>query len=141
LPLLRDQSEHEIMGTLAHEMIHQWQFDVLKRRPNHGPDFRRMMRTMNRDGLDITISHALDNAVRSLAKFAWRCRECGRDYHRQRRTIRPSRHRCGACRGRLKEVSPMEHIRRTSNLERIQSSPISLSPGQGLQMELPFAIP
>ena len=27
-------AEQELLNTLAHEMIHQWQFDVLKRRPN-----------------------------------------------------------------------------------------------------------
>src|SRR6185503_17959311 len=40
LPLLQQVVQHgkygkqEIMNTLAHEMIHQWQYDVLKRRPN-----------------------------------------------------------------------------------------------------------
>src|SRR5512134_2752834 len=29
-------AEQELLNTLAHEMIHQWQFDVLKRRPDHG---------------------------------------------------------------------------------------------------------
>lgn len=103
-PLLRDQPEREILVTLAHEMIHQWQFDVLKRRPNHGADFRRKMAEMNRDGWGITISHTLDAAVQALAKYAWRCRECGQEYRRQRRTIRPRRHRCGACSGALLEV-------------------------------------
>lgn len=106
-PLLRDssgQAEREIFVTLAHEMIHQWQYDILKRRPNHGTDFRRKMEEMNRAGLGITIRHDLIEAVRKLAKYAWRCLDCGRTYERQRRTIRPSRHRCGSCRGRLAEV-------------------------------------
>src|SRR5205085_3191831 len=62
LPLLQQvvqQSKYgkqEIMNTLAHEMIHQWQYDVLKRHPNHGPNFLRKMTEMNRDGsLAITI--------------------------------------------------------------------------------------
>ena len=40
-PLLTETpyGTQELVSTLAHEMIHQWQFDVLKRRPNHGPDF------------------------------------------------------------------------------------------------------
>ena len=57
LPLLLDQPEREIVVTLAHEMIHQWQFERLKRRPNHGPDFHHMMETMNRN--------TRDNAARS----------------------------------------------------------------------------
>src|SRR6185295_5810023 len=45
VPLLQrpEVSPQDVRITLAHEMIHQWQFDVLKRRPNHGPDFRRKM--------------------------------------------------------------------------------------------------
>ncbi len=108
LPLLRDQSEREILATLAHEMIHQWQFDVLKRRPNHGPDFRRKMAELNRDGWGITISHTLDEAVQALAKYKWRCRQCGLLYQRQRRTIRPRRHRCGTCMGSLVEISSLQ---------------------------------
>lgn len=138
LPLLSDQPAREIVGTLAHEMIHQWQFDVLKRRPNHGRDFHRMMRIMNCDGLGITISHALDDAVQALAKYAWQCQQCGRDYRRQRRTIRPSRHRCGACRGRLREVAFAEWYPRTSNLERWKFSPGAMPPEHAFQLELPF---
>jgi predicted SprT family Zn-dependent metalloprotease len=98
------QADQEFLGTLAHEMIHQWQFDILKRRPNHGPDFRRKMVEMNRAGLGVTISHALDETVQALAKYVWRCLGCGMVYHRQRRTIRPSRHRCGCCCGALQEL-------------------------------------
>ena len=90
--------------TLAHEMIHQWQYDILKRRPNHGADFRRMMAKMNRDGLGITIYHSLGSAVAALAQYAWRCQHCGCMYQRQRRTIQPRRHRCGSCRGPLREL-------------------------------------
>ena len=97
--------EQELRNTLAHEMIHQWQYDILKRRPNHGQDFRRMMRRMNQDGLGITIYHSLGKEVAALAKYAWRCQQCGSIYRRQRRTIQPRRHLCGACRGPLREFS------------------------------------
>lgn len=104
VPLLRDQPDDELIGTLAHEMIHQWQYDRLKRRPDHGPEFHRMMAVMNRDGLGITIRHSLEKAVHALTKYTWRCTDCGRDYHRQRKTIRPGRHRCGQCLGKLREL-------------------------------------
>ncbi|HEX2056407.1 MAG TPA: SprT-like domain-containing protein, partial [Nitrospiraceae bacterium] len=90
--------------TLAHEMIHQWQYDILKRRPNHGADFRRMMSRMNQDGLRITIYHSMYQEVDALARYVWRCRQCGYLYRRHRRTIQPRRHQCGACRGPLQEV-------------------------------------
>jgi predicted SprT family Zn-dependent metalloprotease len=103
---------NELVSTLAHEMIHQWQYDILKRRPNHGPDFLRKMREMNRDGaLAITVYHALKQEVEALSRFAWRCGRCGRIYRRQRRTIHPPRHHCGSCRGTLHEVSSADLAR------------------------------
>ena len=101
-------AEQERLNTLAHEMIHQWQFDILKRKPNHGPDFLRKMTEMNRSGLvAITIYHSLHREVQALAQFAWRCTDCGRIYRRQRKTIQPRRHLCGSCRGRLQELPPV----------------------------------
>ncbi len=98
-------AEQELLNTLAHEMIHQWQFDILKRRPNHGLDFLRKMREMNRSGeVAITTHHALDREVQALSRFAWRCRDCGRVYRRQRKTIEPARHHCGKCSGSLQEL-------------------------------------
>ncbi len=114
LPLLERLADRtpyaaqELLNTLAHEMIHQWQFDVLKRRPNHGLDFLRKMTEMNRSGLvAITTYHSLQKEVLALSRFAWRCRDCGRVYRRQRRTIEPERHHCGTCRGSLQELSPV----------------------------------
>jgi predicted nucleic acid-binding Zn-ribbon protein len=68
------------------------------------------MHMMNRDGLGITIRHSYLEAVPSIAKYAWRCRRCGHAYERQRRTIRPGRHRCGTCRGPLYEIHPPRFV-------------------------------
>ncbi len=126
-----EQAEREILSTLAHEMIHQWQFDVLKRRPNHGPDFACKMAAMNHDGLDITICHRFDEAVQAFAKHAWQCLRCGKVYERQRRTIRPSRHRCGACKGQLREAVPAEGKSQKGKGKSL---------GHAMQMELPFTV-
>lgn len=104
-PLLHNQPESEIMGTLAHEMIHQWQYDVKKCRPTHGPEFLKFMARMNRDGLGITIRHSLNQQVEAFTKYAWQCTKCGESYRRQRRSISPHRHRCGSCYGSLREIS------------------------------------
>ena len=107
-PLLGGQSMEEVVRTLAHEMIHQWQFDIRHVRPNHGTDFLAMMGRMNQDGLGVSLYHHLDEAVQAWNRYAWQCLQCGYTYQRQRRTIRPARHRCGQCGGRLKEAHPPE---------------------------------
>ena len=127
-------------------MIHQWQFDVLKRRPNHGPDFLRKMTEMNRDGtLAITIYHSLQKEVLALARFAWRCRECGRVYRRQRKTIEPRHHQCGSCRGALQELGPVggassrpDPRRRPTSLEAAVSFPLPVRPSPAVQLSFPF---
>lgn len=131
---------NELVSTVAHEMIHQWQYDILKRRPNHGPDFLRKMREMNRDGaLAITVYHALRKEVQALSRFAWRCGRCGRIYRRQRRTIQPRRHHCGSCRGALQEVSSAELPRRTP-VDAGMANPGRPSELAG-QLELDFSSP
>ena len=129
---------NELVRTVAHEMIHQWQYDILKRRPNHGPDFLRKMREMNRDGaLAITVYHALKQEVQALSRFAWRCGRCWRIYRRQRRTIHPPRHHCGSCRGALHEVSSADLARPAPSATRaIRPCRPSELPGQ---LELDFS--
>lgn len=136
-PLLQHLSGRELLSTLAHEMIHQWQFDLRKRRPGHGQDFLDKMDAMNRDGLKITIHHTLDEEVSAFMTYAWRCLECGQDYPRQRRTIRPKDHRCGACRGLLGEVLPGKLPRKRRRIHpRHQSA--QHAPASFVQLELPF---
>ena len=104
--------EQELINTLAHEMIHQWQFDILKRRPDHGLAFLRKMRQINCSGeVAVTTYHSLEKEVIALSRFAWQCTTCGRLYRRQRKTIQPQRHHCGACRGTLQELmtEPAQH--------------------------------
>jgi predicted SprT family Zn-dependent metalloprotease len=125
-------AEQELLNTLAHEMIHQWQFDVLKRRPDHGLEFLRKMTLMNRSGeVAITTYHTLEKEVMALSKFAWRCRDCGRLYRRHRRTIQPKRHHCGACHGTLQElVSPTQLIDDRSSPYVMHASDATVQPAK-----------
>ena len=128
-PLLREQSEDELRRTLAHEMIHQWQFDIRKHRPSHGAEFREMMDRMNAEGLGVSIRHRLEKAVQSRNRFSWQCLQCGMAYHRQRRTIIPARHICSRCRGKLVEVA-LQHDQKfeeeSMNEQRVNKEACSL---------------
>jgi len=118
-------AEQELLNTLAHEMIHQWQFDLLKRRPDHGLAFLRKMAEMNRTGeVAITTYHSLEQEVLALSRFTWRCNDCGRVYRRQRKTIQPGHHHCGVCRGTLHEL--------LSPIFTVESQPVGTVPQQSL---------
>ncbi len=128
LPLFRalsadpDLAAQELRRTLAHEMIHQWQFDVLQRRPDHGRDFHTMMEKLGREGMRVSVYHSWSGAVESLARFHWCCTQCGQIYRRHRRTIHPRRHRCGLCRGLLKQLG----LTGTAHLREIHDPPVQL---------------
>lgn len=153
LPLferLADRSryaEQELLNTLAHEMIHQWQFDVLKRRPDHGLEFSQKMTEINRSGeVAITTYHSLEAEVIALSRFAWRCKECGHIYRRQRKTIHPKRHHCGVCQGSLQELTPPAQTMRQPFLSSptpfAGGAPRSSQPRQSRQRfeQLPLAL-
>ena len=133
-------AEQELLNTLAHEMIHQWQFDVLKRRPTHGLDFLRKMAEINRAGeIAVTTYHSLQKEVLALSRFAWRCVDCGRIYRRQRKTIEPRRHQCGSCRGALQELRLGEVARPTSRGAYKQTPSPPNAPAPIRQLELMFS--
>ncbi len=137
LPLLREQPVAEIRGTLAHEMIHQWQFDVKKCYPSHGREFRRVMNLMNEDSLGITIYHALTKEVEALSKYTWQCQQCGREYHRQRKSLSPKTHRCGYCWGDLREISELTRWSRLHGDSKSKRQ-VSLNDSESKPMQLAF---
>jgi predicted SprT family Zn-dependent metalloprotease len=135
-------AEQELLNTLAHEMIHQWQFDVLKRRPTHGLDFLRKMAEINRTGeIAVTTYHSLQNEVLALSRFAWRCVDCGRIYRRQRKTIEPRRHQCGSCRGALQELRLWNATRQPSLMTNGRRSGNAAALNPVVQLELKFVSP
>jgi predicted SprT family Zn-dependent metalloprotease len=135
-------AEQELLNTLAHEMIHQWQFDVLKRRPDHGLEFLRKMTLMNRFGeVAVTTYHTLEKEVMALSRFAWRCVGCGRIYGRQRKTIEPRRHQCGSCKGALHELRLSDVNRQPSFMTNGRRSGNAAAMNPVGQLELKFVSP
>lgn len=110
-PLLADTALHE---TIAHEMIHQWQFQVLHKTPNHGTTFRQLMHQMNAAGLAVSVYHRYAVHTRRLIRFVWACQACGLQYPRQRKSIDPRHHRCGRCRGMLVQIDQGEPDRQAN---------------------------
>ncbi|MDP9131616.1 MAG: hypothetical protein M3M98_00585, partial [Nitrospirota bacterium] len=74
--------------------------------------------------------HSLGKEVAALAKYAWRCQQCGSIYRRHRRTIQPRRHSCGTCRGPLRELVLVQ------NGKKADSEPAQTPAGP--QLALPF---
>ncbi|MDR4495839.1 MAG: SprT-like domain-containing protein [Nitrospirales bacterium] len=142
-PLLREQLMEEVVRTLAHEMIHQWQFDIRHCRPSHGPDFLAKMHRMNHDGLGVSVYHHLDEAVQLWNRYAWRCVHCGCEYRRQRRTIKMNSHRCGQCGGSLKEIDAKgADIQKTEvNRSALEDSPPELVEGISSQIWEQLVLP
>jgi predicted SprT family Zn-dependent metalloprotease len=128
------QVEQELLNTLAHEMIHQWQFDVLRQRPDRGMAFLRKMTQINRSGeVAVTTYHSLEKEVIALSRFTWQCTNCGRLYRRQRRTIQPQRHHCGACRGALRELVSEPDLHKDDYSPLIYSASDTCSPLRSTQ--------
>lgn len=118
-PLLADTALRE---TMAHEMIHQWQFQVLHETPSHGTTFRRLMHQMNAAGLAVSVYHRYGAHTRRLIRFVWACQACGLRYPRQRKSIDPRRHRCGRCRGMLVQIDQGEPDRPATAVHRANRS-------------------
>lgn len=118
-PLLADTALRE---TIAHEMIHQWQFQVLHKTPNHGTTFRQLMHQMNAAGLAVSVYHRYGAHTHRLIRFVWACQACGLQYPRQRKSIDPRRHRCGRCRGMLTQIDQDASDRQANTTHRANHS-------------------
>ncbi len=135
IPLFRQLSADTALAletlrqTLAHEMIHQWQHEILSQRPDHGPAFRAQMAAMRQSGLNVTVYHGHGAYVNALARYCWTCQRCATEYRRQRRTINPRRHRCGRCHGLLRRVDTEARPSPHPDLKPTPSAPHQLTLG------------
>lgn len=101
-------SEPRLLNVLAHEFCHLANFMVSGITTNpHGREFKawaaKVTRAFAHKGIQVTTKHSYDIDF----KYVWACAECGAEYKRHSKSIDPERHRCGGCRGELRQVKPV----------------------------------
>ncbi|KAF7563766.1 hypothetical protein G7046_g350 [Stylonectria norvegica] len=73
----------------------------------HGKEFKawasRCSRTFGARGIEVTTKHSYDIAF----KYVWACGSCGTEFGRHSKSIDPVRHRCGSCKGELRQTKPV----------------------------------
>lgn len=100
-------NEERLINVLAHEFCHLANFMIsgVKDRP-HGKEFKtwaaKVTAAFRHRGVEVTTKHGYDITY----KYIWSCSECGLEYKRHSKSIDPSKHGCGACKGRLLQILP-----------------------------------
>ncbi len=99
--------EHRLLNVVAHEFCHLANFMVSGVTGNpHGKEFKAWAAECSRHfgnrGIQVTTKHAYEIDF----KYVWACEACATEFKRHSRSIDPARHRCGACRGMLKQTKP-----------------------------------
>ena len=99
--------EDRLINVLAHEFCHLANFMIsgVKDQP-HGKEFKiwagRVTHAFKDRGVEVTTKHGYDINY----KYVWTCGDCGLDYKRHSKSIDPSKHSCGSCKGKLAQVLP-----------------------------------
>ncbi|KAH7192539.1 SprT-like family-domain-containing protein [Fusarium flagelliforme] len=99
--------EHRLLNVMAHEFCHLANFMVSGITTNpHGREFKiwaaKCSSVFGDRGIEVTTKHSYDIDF----KYVWECDECGTEFKRHSKSIDPKRHRCGSCKGLLKQTRP-----------------------------------
>lgn len=99
--------EHRLLNVIAHEFCHLANFMVSGVTGNpHGKEFKawaaKVTEAFGDRGIEVTTRHSYDIAF----KYVWQCAECDTEFKRHSKSINPDRHRCGVCKGLLKQTRP-----------------------------------
>ncbi|KJR87405.1 uncharacterized protein SPSK_01498 [Sporothrix schenckii 1099-18] len=100
--------ERRLYNVIAHEFCHLANFMISGITGNpHGKEFKLWAEKCSRHfgdrGIQITTKHTYEIDF----KYAWTCEECSTEFKRHSKSIHPERHRCGACKGVLKQTKPV----------------------------------
>lgn len=99
--------EHRLLNVMAHEFCHLANFMISGITTNpHGREFKawaaRCSAKFGDRGIEVTTKHSYDIDF----KYVWECGACGAEFKRHSKSIDPERHRCGSCKGLLKQTKP-----------------------------------
>lgn len=100
--------EHRLLNVIAHEFCHLANFMVSGITGNpHGKEFKAWAAKCSQHfgdrGIQVTTKHAYEIDF----KYVWTCEVCATEFKRHSKSIDPVRHRCGACKGVLKQTKPV----------------------------------
>ncbi|CAK7266712.1 hypothetical protein SEPCBS57363_002228 [Sporothrix epigloea] len=100
--------EHRLLNVIAHEFCHLANFMVSGITGNpHGKEFKawaaKCSRQFGSRGIQVTTKHAYEIDF----KYVWTCDACATEFKRHSKSIDPARHRCGACKGALRQTKPV----------------------------------
>ncbi|KAL2865578.1 SprT family zinc-dependent metalloprotease [Aspergillus lucknowensis] len=105
--------EDRLINTMAHEYCHLANYIVSNvRNQPHGASFQAWARKC-KDALkdhpvygggriEVTTKHS----YKIDYKYVWTCVDCCQNYGRHSKSIDPTRHRCGKCKGLLQQIKP-----------------------------------
>lgn len=99
--------EDRLLNVLAHEYCHLTTFMISNMRTNpHGAEFKswatKVSRAFAARGVTVTTKHSYDIAY----KYVWECVGCGHEFKRHSKSVDPTRHTCGKCKGTLVQTQP-----------------------------------
>lgn len=108
--------ENRLLNVLAHEFCHLTTFMINGLTTNpHGKEFKswasKCSRIFGHRGIHVTTKHAYEINF----KYKWECTNCGLGYKRHSKSIDTQRHRCGTCKGELKQVKPAPRAKVANN--------------------------
>ncbi len=104
--------EDRLINTLAHEYCHLANYMISNvRNQPHGASFQawgQKCKEALRDHpvyggrIEVTTRHS----YKIDYKYVWTCVDCCQNYGRHSKSIDPSKHRCGKCKGLLQQIKP-----------------------------------
>lgn len=111
--------EDRLLNVLAHEFCHLANFMIsgVTGQP-HGKEFKawaaKCSRSFGHRGIKVTTKHSYEIDF----KYVWECTACAMQYKRHSKSIVVERHRCGSCKGTLRQTKP--EVRRTGATSEYQ---------------------